>query len=126
MARFWLLGNQFLVAEKSRKENEKAWRTEEAIDGHALRIWEEIKDCIYRGAHKEGILPGGLFVKRRAYDLNLKLIGELKYSTKNEWLQCIRNSGTSFSAINKCHYYYEDHQVVKHSLVMSFIYIHVY
>ncbi|MBP7477014.1 MAG: L-serine ammonia-lyase, partial [Chitinophagales bacterium] len=83
------------------KENEKAWRTEEAIDGHALRIWEEIKDCIYRGAHKEGILPGGLFVKRRAYDLNLKLIGELKYSTKNEWLQCIRNSGTSFSAINK-------------------------
>jgi L-serine dehydratase len=83
------------------KLNELVWRSEKKIEDDALEIWEEIKDCIWRGAHKGGILPGGLFVKRRAAELNTRLVGELKYSTKNEWLQCIRSSGHNFSAVNK-------------------------
>lgn len=81
--------------------NEKAWRTEAETRQQALKIWEEIKDCIWRGTHRSGILPGGLNVKRRAAELNAKLIGDQTYSTQDEWLQCIAQSGTSFSSINK-------------------------
>lgn len=47
-------------------ENEKSWRTEEEIYAGLLRIWDVMKKCVERGCHQEGILPGGLNVKRRA------------------------------------------------------------
>ena len=43
-----------------------------------LNIWRVMKECIYRGCHTEGILPGGLNVKRRAAELNKKLLREKK------------------------------------------------
>ncbi len=83
------------------KINETAWRSEAETNKQALIIWEEIKDCIYRGAHRTGILPGGLNVKRRASDLNQKLIGSTAYNNREEWLEQVIQSGTSFSNINK-------------------------
>ncbi|MDT0415898.1 L-serine ammonia-lyase [Streptomyces sp. DSM 41982] len=47
-------------------ENEKAWRTEEEIRAGLLEIWRVMKDCVARGMSREGILPGGLKVRRRA------------------------------------------------------------
>ena len=47
-------------------ENEKTWRTEQDIRKGLLHIWEIMKACIDRGCHQDGILPGGLNVKRRA------------------------------------------------------------
>lgn len=47
-------------------ENEKTWRTEEEIKRGILAIWHVMKECVNRGCHREGILPGGLNVKRRA------------------------------------------------------------
>lgn len=47
-------------------ENEKIWRSPEEIDRGLLHIWDVMKECIHRGCHAEGILPGGLNVKRRA------------------------------------------------------------
>ena len=47
-------------------ENEKAWRTEEEIKKGLLDIWQVMKACVVRGCQQEGILPGGLNVKRRA------------------------------------------------------------
>lgn len=55
-------------------ENESAWRTEEETRKGVMRIWNTMKDCIYRGCHTNGELPGGLNVRRRAYDLNKKII----------------------------------------------------
>jgi len=55
-------------------DNEKIWRSETEIREGLLKIWQVMKDCIERGTKEEGILPGGLKVKRRAAALKAKLI----------------------------------------------------
>lgn len=57
-------------------ENEKTWRTEEQIRFGILRIWQVMKDCVERGMQQEGILPGGLNVKRRAKEMHRNLTKE--------------------------------------------------
>ena len=47
-------------------ENEKAWRTEQQVRDYVAKIWTAMRDCTVRGLHTEGILPGGLKVRRRA------------------------------------------------------------
>ncbi|MEV0278620.1 L-serine ammonia-lyase [Streptomyces sp. NPDC050610] len=47
-------------------ENEKAWRTEDEIRAGLLEIWGVMQACVSRGMSREGILPGGLRVRRRA------------------------------------------------------------
>ncbi len=47
-------------------ENELAWRTEPEIRAGLLEIWHVMRDCVQRGLTREGILPGGLKVRRRA------------------------------------------------------------
>ncbi|MCW7944231.1 serine ammonia-lyase [Streptomyces hygroscopicus] len=47
-------------------ENERAWRTEEEIRSGLLDIWGVMQACVSRGMSREGILPGGLKVRRRA------------------------------------------------------------
>ncbi|MEU9289296.1 L-serine ammonia-lyase [Streptomyces sp. NPDC048275] len=47
-------------------ENERAWRTEEEIREGLLAIWRVMQSCVSRGMSREGILPGGLKVRRRA------------------------------------------------------------
>src|SRR5699024_10535493 len=45
---------------------ERQWRSDEEIREGLLRIWRAMHDCIERGTHSGGVLPGGLEVKRRA------------------------------------------------------------
>ncbi|MGC0337697.1 L-serine ammonia-lyase [Streptomyces sp. SLBN-8D4] len=47
-------------------ENERAWRTEDEIRAGLLEIWRVMQSCVSRGMSQEGILPGGLRVRRRA------------------------------------------------------------
>ncbi|MFF7951447.1 L-serine ammonia-lyase [Streptomyces griseorubiginosus] len=47
-------------------ENERAWRTEDEIRAGLLEIWRVMRACVSRGMSQEGILPGGLRVRRRA------------------------------------------------------------
>ena len=47
-------------------ENEKVWRPEAGIREGLDRIWEAMQACVARGIREEGVLPGGLKVKRRA------------------------------------------------------------
>ena len=54
-------------------ENEKAWRSEEEIREGILHLWQVMKECVQNGFTKEGILPGGLKVKRRAPTLHTDL-----------------------------------------------------
>ena len=54
-------------------ENEKAWRSEAEIRAGLLRIWEVMQECVRRGVTSDGILPGGMKVKRRAAELYRKL-----------------------------------------------------
>ncbi|MBP2584878.1 L-serine dehydratase [Streptomyces sp. PvR006] len=57
-------------------ENEKAWRTEDEIRAGLLEIWRVMQSCVSRGMSREGILPGGLKVRRRAANLARKLRSE--------------------------------------------------
>ena len=82
-------------------ENEKTMRTEAEIDTELMRVWNTMLECMYIGCHTEGTLPGGLNVKRRAYDLHQNLKGELPYSNPWEWLQTIRKTKVYFRQILK-------------------------
>jgi len=54
-------------------ENERALRSETEVREGLLRIWSTMQACIERGCAREGILPGGLKVRRRAAALSRKL-----------------------------------------------------
>jgi len=47
-------------------ENEKSWREESEIRAGLLNIWQVMRKSIEKGCLTEGILPGGLNVRRRA------------------------------------------------------------
>ncbi|GAA5130447.1 L-serine ammonia-lyase [Thalassotalea piscium] len=82
--------------------NEESWRTKQETQAQALYIWENIKDCIYKGVNQEGVLPGGLRVARRAAGLNRKLLGEdKKYKTREQWYQLVDDAEENFVNINK-------------------------
>ncbi|AXA23620.1 MULTISPECIES: L-serine ammonia-lyase [Pseudomonas] len=53
--------------------NEAAWRPEQETRAGLLRIWQVMQDCVEAGCRHEGILPGGLKVKRRAPALHRQL-----------------------------------------------------
>lgn len=55
------------------RENEKAWRPDEETRAGLLRIWQVMQDCVAAGCRTEGIMPGGLKVKRRAAGLYRQL-----------------------------------------------------
>ena len=80
-------------------ENESAWRKELDTRNGILQIWETMKACIYKGCHTQGYLPGGLNVKRRAFDLNKKLLLNSNYTVYESWLECIEKGGHDFSYI---------------------------
>jgi L-serine dehydratase len=80
-------------------ENEAAWRTEKETKEGVLKIWQVMRDCTYRGCHTTGVLPGGLNVKRRAADLNKKLLKGKTYSSYEEWIRAIQQGGNSFQYI---------------------------
>jgi L-serine dehydratase len=54
-------------------ENEKAWHDEGEVRDYLRRIWQVMQECVARGLETEGILPGGLNVRRRAPRLARKL-----------------------------------------------------
>lgn len=80
-------------------ENELAWRPEATTRTGILGLFSAIRDCIYRGCHTVGTLPGGLGVARRAYHLNKKLIADRSYSDYKGWITAIRAGGDQFSYI---------------------------
>jgi L-serine dehydratase, iron-sulfur-dependent, single chain form len=77
-------------------ENESAWRSEKETRQGLLQIWKVMKDCMYRGSHTGGTLPGGLNVRRRAATLNKKLIKEQHYTDFESWIHAIKNGGNDF------------------------------
>lgn len=80
-------------------ENELAWRSEAATRAGIVAIWEVMKQCMYRGCHTKGNLPGGLMVKRRAFELNKKSLQGRSYSDYDSWSEAIRHGGSDFKYI---------------------------
>jgi L-serine dehydratase len=80
--------------------NERAWRSDEDTYDGVMRIYRTMRDCIYRGCRTQGILPGGLNVQRRAYDLNLKLLKGREYHDYDSWVSATRAGGESFRYVS--------------------------
>ncbi|SDI18153.1 L-serine dehydratase [Pseudomonas benzenivorans] len=53
--------------------NEAAWRPETETRAGLLKIWQVMQDCVAAGCRHEGIMPGGLKVRRRAAALYRQL-----------------------------------------------------
>jgi len=82
-------------------ENERSLRSDQEIDHELSRIWNTMLESMYLGCHTEGILPGGLNVRRRSFDIHQKLKGDKIYNSPNEWLVAIRDTEVKFRQILK-------------------------
>ncbi|NBX11035.1 MAG: L-serine ammonia-lyase [Chitinophagaceae bacterium] len=80
-------------------ENEVGWRPENESFEKIMAIWATMHNCIYKGCHTQGILPGGLEVVRRAAELNKKYLKGKTYANANEWAQLIAQGGNDFKYI---------------------------
>jgi L-serine dehydratase len=66
--------------------NEKIWRSEAEVKQGVLNIWHVMHESIVKGCKTEGILPGGLNVRRRAPDILRKLDASDKPHRSMNWL----------------------------------------
>ncbi len=82
-------------------ENERSLRSDQEIDERISQIWNVMLESMYTGCHTEGTLPGGLNVRRRAYDTHKKLIGTATYIDPTEWIEAIRDTEVKFRQILK-------------------------
>ncbi len=81
--------------------NETILRSPEEVDNELHRVWDTMLECMYIGCHTEGILPGGLNVRRRAYNSYQKLKGDCAYQSHTDWIESIRNTEVKFRQIFK-------------------------
>jgi len=65
--------NNFTIPELMMR-NELTWRTQDEVNTGILKFWKVMEACVQRGFMNEGILPGGLKVKRRAPGVYQSLI----------------------------------------------------
>lgn len=82
-------------------ENEISMRPEAEVHSELMRIWNTMLECMYIGCHSEGSLPGGLHVRRRAFDMHQNLIGLSNYNDPQSWLEEIRKTEVKFRQILK-------------------------
>ena len=71
-------------------KNETAWRSEAEIREKLLEIWSVMRSCVDRGCEEEGVLPGGLHVKRRAAHMFRRLKTETSdddiFNSRMDWV----------------------------------------
>ena len=76
--------------EQMKRANEEVVHGDE-LDIKVDRLWQAMNDCIERGLAQEGILPGGLKVRRRARAIHQQLLAERGQNQAqphqaNDWL----------------------------------------
>ena len=74
-----------------KRANELTRLTPVALEGGLARIWQVMRECMDRGLETEGQLPGGLKVKRRAFQIHRSLLNERGLNltaphTVNDWI----------------------------------------
>jgi L-serine dehydratase len=81
--------------------NELSIRNPDEVMEGLDKVWETMLESMYIGCHSEGHLPGGLMVKRRAFDLHKGLIGIAMYNSAQEWMDTIRQIPVDFRKVLK-------------------------
>ncbi len=74
-----------------KRANELSRMSPTALDKGLARIWQVMRECMNRGLSTEGLLPGGLQVKRRARHIHRALLTERGLNltaphTINDWI----------------------------------------
>ncbi len=82
-------------------KNEEAIRPKDETEKGLLKIWNVMKECIFLSCQKEGILPGGLNVERRAYAMADKLLNGAKYESATKWMLAIKDTHHTFGSTLK-------------------------
>ncbi|MBP2833963.1 L-serine ammonia-lyase [Aquimarina sp. U1-2] len=82
-------------------ENERSLCTDDEINKRISEVWNVMLESMYIGCHTEGTLPGGLNVRRRAFDSHKRLIGTTSYNSPQEWIEAIRDTEVKFRQILK-------------------------
>lgn len=70
-------------------ENEKALRSEKQVQEGILRIWQVMQDSVERGFKQEGVLPGGLEVRRRAPEIYRQLMHTADTNDPTEFMDWV-------------------------------------
>jgi L-serine dehydratase len=91
----WCLENNMTIPEIV-MHNEVALRPKEEVTAYLDQIWQVMKECIFISCKKDGVLPGGLELARRAKGMNDALLNDLEYETSSQWIEAIKDSGNSF------------------------------
>lgn len=81
--------------------NEQTWRDTQSIYAGILGIAEVMLKCIDRGCHNEGILAGGLHLKRRAPDLYKKLMENKGIKSVHEQSDLMNHLNLYAMAVNE-------------------------
>ena len=90
----------FLIADMV-QANEQSWQKKEDVYARLLEIWQVMKEGMYRGCHTDGVLPGGLQVRRRAHSINTKLLNGEDAPDADAWIQLIKSNTYSFRDVLK-------------------------
>jgi L-serine dehydratase len=77
--------NGLTIAEMKRA-NEEVGRSRLELNDELDAIWNAMDGCIERGLLGEGVMPGGLKVKRRAREMHERLLGEWQSNRPNPML----------------------------------------
>ncbi|WP_182865707.1 L-serine ammonia-lyase [Stieleria mannarensis] len=80
-------------------QNERTWRDDTAIRDGLAAIRETMLDCIHRGCMTEGILPGGLNVRRRAPTAARRLLGHACPPDRQQWIATLGQQPRDFQSV---------------------------
>lgn len=74
-----------------KREKEECWMVRVDMDNGMERIWGEMRDWIESGIRRDGVMKGGLNVRRRERKLNEKIKEEWRKNRRkkmieNEWM----------------------------------------
>ena len=81
-------------------KNETCFRTSKQVDNQLNDIYQTMKSSVYQGCITEGILSGGLNVKRRARALCSKLLEAHQYKTIDAWETALRKTPLVFDTLH--------------------------
>ena len=86
-----MAGRSGMTIAQMKRANEEVTMSRDDLDAGLDRIWSAMTSCIDRGLKGEGIMPGGLKVRRRAQSIHDKLQDEWRSNKinpllANDWL----------------------------------------
>ncbi len=81
--------------------NETVYHSKVEIERFLLDIWDTMLHSVYRGCHTEGILPGGLEVKRRAPRLIKSVMKPAYYTDVYAWVEALKQEEAGIHSIFK-------------------------